>query len=137
MSRIIFRSVGFGLLAALATGIAGAVFGIVSVGLPSSQSALPEFQRQAEMAALGAQIPINAIGLFLFGWLAARPFRGRDALIVAVLVAVVQIALEVGAAGVMGRLGGFAGAGLATNYGTRLVAALLGGLLASRGRATA
>jgi hypothetical protein len=136
MSRLPIRAAVFALLALVAIGLISAVALLIIVGLPDPGTGTAGFTTAAAGVAQRVDLVVGAIVMLFLGWLTARPFVGRQALIAAAVFAALYLVIDMVVVALIGRSGPFNAATLLP-YGTKLVAALLGGLLASRRRAAA
>jgi hypothetical protein len=93
MTRFLPRAIAFALLALIAWALFSMIAAAVVVGLPVRGEELSGYQARLAGPAATIDLIVGVLVMLLFGWLAARPFLGRDALKAASLLAVSYIVL--------------------------------------------
>jgi hypothetical protein len=132
MNRFLPRAIAFAVLSVLLM-MAGSVIAlIVLVGAPRSAEGVAAFQHEAASRAELVDLIVGPIVMLVTGWLAARPFAGRDALAAAGLMVVVYILIDLAIVFLFGDPGQIALATTGRSYAFKIVAALIGGWLAGR-----
>jgi hypothetical protein len=137
MGKLLPRALGFALLALVSIAVLSAAALIAVVGLPDPQAGASGFTAQAVAVAPTIDLVVGGLGMILFGWLAGRPFAGRDAASAAALTGLVYIALDLATVAVLGRIGTLVIGAALLGYAVKLGGALIGGAIASRGTAPA
>jgi hypothetical protein len=132
MTQPLLRALIFAVLALVTWAIASTVVALAVFGLPQPGEAMAAFQARVQGPAQQVDMVVGALVLFLFGWLAARPFAGSAALRTAALLAVLYIVIEFGAAYLFTGGNRIDIAQSALAYGVKAAAALAGGFLAGR-----
>jgi hypothetical protein len=133
MTKPLSRAILFAILALIVSAIVSAIVLIMLVGVPGSRDAAAEFQRQAITQAVGVDLIVGGLVALAAGWLAARPFRGREATMTGLMTGLVLILLDLAIVLLFGNSERLNLATMAASYGDKLAAATLGGFLASRG----
>jgi hypothetical protein len=135
MSRFLPRAIAFAILSVLLMMIGSVIALLVLVGAPTSAGGVAGFQHEAAGRAEMVDLIVGPIVMVLTGWLAARPFAGRDALTAAGLMVVVYILIDLAIVFLVGDPGQIALGTTGRSYAFKIAAALIGGWLASRTRA--
>lgn len=137
MSRLPIRAALFALLALILIGVVSAAVLLAMVGLPDPKGGAAAFTASAARIATRVDLVVGAVVMLGFGWLSARPFAGRDAMLAAGAFAGFYLLFDMAVVALMGRAGALNLGAVLLTYAVKAGAALIGGLLASRGRATA
>jgi hypothetical protein len=139
MSRLPIRAALFALLALVLTGVLSAIALLIVVGVPDPKAgaAASDFVAQAAPMARTVDMIVGAVVMLLLGWLAARPFAGRDALLAGALVAIFYLVLDFAVIAFSGGLPTIDYGAVLTSHAVKIAAALLGGAIASRSGAPA
>lgn len=137
MSRLPVRAGVFALVALVLIGVVSAIILLVAVGLPDPQGGTAAFTAAAARIATRVDLIVGAIVMLGLGWVVARPFAGRDAMLAAGLFAGFYLLFDIGVVAAMGRAGAMNLNAVLLTYAVKAGAALLGGALAARGRAPA
>jgi hypothetical protein len=133
MTKPLSRAIPFAILALIVSAILSAIVLLIMVGVPGSRDAAAEFQRQAISRAVGVDLIVGGLVALAAGWLAARPFRGREATMTGLMTGLVLILLDLAILLLFGNAERLNLATMAASYADKLAAATLGGFLASRG----
>jgi hypothetical protein len=134
MTHPALRAFVFALFALAAWAVVSTLASLAVGGLPQPGESMAAYQVRVAGPAATVDLIVGALVLFLFGWLGARRYTGRDAVITALLLGLFYVAIEFGAAYLFAGDHRFDPIASLTAYGVKLAAALLGGLLASRAR---
>lgn len=132
MNKPFIRAALFAVLSLILLAVASAVAMLFLVGLPKGPGGMAEFQAQAAEIAPRLDLILGSLVLLLCGWLAARPFAGRDAIQTAALVALVYIVLDVAIVLLFGDVAQMKIETTGLSYAVKIAGALIGGWLASR-----
>ncbi|MFD1610691.1 hypothetical protein ACFSCW_02625 [Sphingomonas tabacisoli] len=132
MTQPFIRAAAFAVLSLILLAVLSVLVFLVMIGVPKGADAMASFQAQAAQMAPTVDLVLGGLILLVCGWLAARPFAGRDAIITAGTMAVLYIVLDVLIVLTVGdvRQMSFATTGL--SYAVKVAGALIGGWLASR-----
>ena len=133
MTKPLSRAIPFAILALIVSAILSAIVLLIMVGVPGSRDAAAEFQRQAISRAIGVDLIVGGLVALAAGWLAARPFRGREATMTGLMTGLVLILLDLAILLLFGNAERLNLATMAASYADKLAAATLGGFLAGRG----
>ncbi|WP_046348742.1 hypothetical protein [Sphingomonas changbaiensis] len=131
MSRFLPRAIGFAILSVLLMAVGSVIVLIVLVGAPTA-GGVAAFQHEAASRAESVDLIVGTLVMLLTGWLAGRPFAGRDAIFAAGLMAVVYIVIDLAIVFLFGDPAQIAVGTTGRSYAFKIVAALIGGWLASR-----
>lgn len=137
MSRLPVRAAVFALVALIAIALLSAVALVAVVGLPDPKAGANAFAAAAAPIAAKVDMAIGAVVMLALGFLTARPFAGRDALLAGSLLAAFYILFDIGVIVALGRTGALDLAAVLTTYAVKAAAAVIGGFLASRRHAPA
>jgi hypothetical protein len=137
MTHPALRAFVFALFALAAWAIVSTIASLVIGGLPQPGESMSQYQARVAGPAATVDLVVGALVLLLFGWLAARRYSGRDAIVTALLLGIFYVAIEFGVAYLFAGDRTFDLQASVTAYGVKLVAALIGGVLASRSSAPA
>lgn len=132
MTRPLTRAIPFALLALIVSAIVSAIVLLILVGVPGSRDAAAEFQRQAIERSVSVDLVVGFLILGLAGWLAARPFVGREALVTGLLVGLVFILADLAIVFAFGNADRLDLSTTGLSYAVKVAAAVLGGFIASR-----
>jgi hypothetical protein len=132
MTHPALRAIVFALFALAAWAIVSTAASLVIGGLPQQGESMAAYQARVAGPAATVDLVVGALALLLFGWLAARRYAGRDAILTALLLGIFYIAIEFGAAYLFAGERAFDVQASLIAYGTKLAGALLGGFVASR-----
>ena len=132
MTKLLPRAIAFAILSVLLAMVGSVIALLVLVGAPTSAGGVAAFQHEAAGRAETVDLIVGPIVMVLTGWLVARPFTGRDALAAAGLMIVVYILIDLAVVFLVGDPGQIALGTTGRSYAFKIVAALIGGWLASR-----
>ena len=132
MTNPIVRAVLFAILSLILLAALSVVVFIFLIGMPAGPGGMAAFQAQAAQMAPTVDLVVGALVMLLCGWLAARPFAGRDALKTGALVGLAYILLDVGIVLLFGNVAQMSIGTTGLSYVVKVAAAVLGGLLAGR-----
>ena len=135
MTRPLARAIPFALLALIVSAILSAIVLLFLVGVPGSRDAAAEFQRQAISRAVGVDLIVGGLVALAAGWLAARPFRGREATVTGLLTGLLLILIDLAVVLLFGNSERLNLTTMAASYADKLAAATLGGFFAGRSAA--
>lgn len=135
MTKPLPRAIVFAIVALIVAAIASAVVLIMLVGVPGSREAAAEFQRQAIAQAVQVDLIVGGLVSLLAGWLAARPFAGRAAVLTGLMTGLAFVLIDLAIVFLVGNADRLDLNAMALSYAVKVAAATLGGLLAGR-RAT-
>lgn len=136
MTQPLPRAVLFAVIALIVSAIASATVLIILVGLPGSRDAAAEFQRQAIAQAVQVDLIVGGVVLLIAGWLAARPFAGRAALMTGLMTGLAYVLADLAIVFLFGNADRLDLNTAGLSYAVKIGAATLGGVIAGR-RATA
>jgi cytochrome b561 len=136
MTHPALRAFVFALFALCTWAIVGAIASVAVVGLPQSAEAIPAWQQRIASEAVTVSLVVAVFVLLLFGWLAARRYAGRDAVLTGFLLGLFYVVIEIAIEYVLAGTDRLNVAGSAVVFGIKLAAATAGGLLASRSPAS-
>ena len=122
------RAILFGILALIVMMALGVGWAVIAMTAVNPGQPVSSYMAGMETFYLIAGVPV----LIVFAWLAARGAPPGDRMKVALAVAATCIVIELGVQLVSTRLGDAPWASLAVSIGVKLVAAAIGGWLASR-----
>ena len=132
MTRHLSRAILFAIAALIVSAILSAIVLMFIVGMPGSREAAAEFQRQAIAQAVQVDLIVGGLICLAAGWLAARPFRGREAVLTGLLVGLLFILLDLAVVFLFGNADRLDLNATGLSYAVKVAAATLGGWLASR-----
>lgn len=132
MTKPLPRAILFAVLALLAWAGISMIASIIIVGLPAQGESISAYQARLATPGLAVDLAVGAIVMLVFGWLAARPFRGRDAILAALLFAAVYVLVEYGFAWLFSDPSQIDLLASVRAYAVKIAAALLGGWWAGR-----
>jgi hypothetical protein len=135
MTKPLTRAIVFAVLAIVVSAVASAVVLLALVGVPGSRDAAAEFQRQAIERAVQVDLIVGGVVLLLAGWLAARPFAGRAAVMAGLMTGLAYVLADLAIVFLFGNADRLDLNATGLSYAVKVGAATLGGLLAGR-RAT-
>jgi hypothetical protein len=136
MTKPLPRAILFAVIALIVSAIVSAVVLIAMVGLPGSRDAAAEFQRQAIAQAVQVDLFVGGIVALIAGWLAARPFAGREATVTGLMTGLAFVLADLAIVFLVGNSDRLDLNAMGLSYAVKVAAATLGGVLAGR-RATA
>lgn len=131
MTRFLPRAIAFAILSVLLMAVGSVVVLIVLVGAPGA-GGVAAFQHEAVARAATVDLIVGTLVLLLTGWLAGRPFAGRDAIAAAGLTVLVYILIDLAIVFLFGDPGQIALGTTGLSYALKIAAALIGGWLAGR-----
>lgn len=134
MTKPMTRALAFAMLAVIVSAVLSAIVLVMLVGLPGSREAAAEFQRNAIARAVEVDLIVGGLVALAAGYLAGRPFRGRDALAAGLLTGLAFILIDLAIVFLVGNAERLDLASMAASYADKLAAATLGGWLAGRRR---
>ncbi|HEV2569868.1 hypothetical protein [Sphingomonas sp.] len=137
MTKPLSRAILFAVLALIVSAILSAIVLLFLVGVPGSRDAAAEFQRQAISRAVGVDLIVGGLVALGAGWLAGRPFHGREATMTGLMTGLAFILLDLLIILLFGNADRLELATMAASYADKLAAATLGGFLAGRSPARA
>jgi hypothetical protein len=137
MTQLLPRALAFAILSILLMLIGSVIALLVLLGTPMGPSGIAGFQHEAAARAGTVDLIVGPIVMLLAGWLAARPFAGRDALAAAGLTVFVYILIDLAIVFAFGDPAQIALATTGRSYAFKIAAALIGGWLAGRTSAAA
>jgi hypothetical protein len=137
MTRYLPRAIAFAILSILLMMVGSVIALLILVGTPIGPAGVAGFQHEAAARAQSVDLIVGPIVMLLTGWLAARPFAGRDALAAAGLTVIVYILIDLAIVFAFGDPSQIALATTGRSYAFKIVAALIGGWLAGRTPAAA
>lgn len=132
MTKPLPRAILFAVLALIVSAIASAIVLIMLVGLPGSREAAAEFQRQAIARAVQVDLVVGGVVCLIAGWLAARPFAGRAAVMTGLMTGLAYVLADLAIVFAFGNADRLDLGTTGLSYAIKIGAALLGGLLGSR-----
>ncbi|NNM77233.1 hypothetical protein HJG53_09990 [Sphingomonas sp. ID1715] len=132
MTRPLPRAILFAILALILSAVLSAIVLLILVGVPSSRDAAAEFQREAIARSVNVDLIVGGLVALAAGWLAARPFRGREALVTGALTGLVFILCDLAIVLLVGNAERLNFSIMGAAYADKLAAATLGGWLAGR-----
>ena len=135
MTKPLNRAILFAILALIVSAILSAIVLLILVGVPGSRDAAAEFQREAMARAIGVDLIVGGLVALAAGWLAARPFGGREATMTGLMTGLALILADLAILLLFGNAERLNLATMAASYADKLAAATLGGFLAGRGAA--
>lgn len=134
MTKPFTRALVFAALALIVSAILSAIVLLFLVGLPGTRDAAAEFQRNAIARAVEVDLIVGGIVALGAGFLAGRPFRGRDAVAAGALTGLLFILIDLAVVFIAGNAERLDYAMMAASYADKFAAATLGGWLASKRR---
>ena len=137
MTQFLPRAIAFAILSILLMMVGSVIALLILVGTPMGPAGVAGFQHEAAARAQSVDLIVGPIVMLLTGWLAARPFAGRDALAAAGLTVIVYILIDLAIVFAFGDPSQIALATTGRSYAFKIVAALIGGWLAGRTPAAA
>ena len=132
MTQPFVRAALFAVLSLILLAVLSVVVFLFAIGMPNGPGGLAAFQAQAAQMAPTVDLIVGAIVLLLCGWLAARPFAGREALKTGALVGIVYILLDVAIVLLFGDVSQMSIGTTGLSYVVKVAAAVIGGWLAGR-----
>lgn len=132
MTNPIVRAVAFAVLAVVLLAVLSVIVFLVVLGAPAGANAFATFQAEAARMAPKVDLILGGLIMLVCGWLAARPFTGGAALRAALLMALAYIAIDVLIVVVFGDVSAMGISVTGIPYAVKIVAALIGGFVASR-----
>lgn len=132
MTQPFLRAAAFAVLSLILLAVLSTLLFFVLIGLPKGADAMASFQVQAALLAPRVDLVLGGLILLVCGWLAARPFGGRDAILTAATMALVYIALDVLIVLTFGDVRQMRLETTGLSYAVKTAGALIGGWLASR-----
>lgn len=132
MTKPLPRAILFAVLALVVSAIASAIVLLILVGFPGARDAAAEFQREAIERAVGVDLVVGGIVALAAGWLAARPFRGREAIVTGLMAGLLFILIDLAIVFLFGNADRLDLSATGLSYAVKVAASALGGLLAGR-----
>lgn len=132
MTKPLTRAIVFAVIALIVSAILSAIVLLFLVGLPGSREAAAEFQRSAIARSVEVDLIVGGLVALAAGFLAARPFRGREATTTGLLTGLAFILVDLAVVFLIGNADRLDLAVMAASYADKLAAATLGGWLAGR-----
>jgi hypothetical protein len=132
MTRPLPRAILFALLALIVSAIISAIVLVILVGLPGSREAAAEFQQQAIARAVAVDMAVGAVVMLAAGWLAARPFAGRTAILTGLMTGLAFILADLAIVLLFGNAERLSMNVTGLSYLIKTAAATAGGYLAGR-----
>jgi hypothetical protein len=136
MTKPLPRAILFAILALIVSAIVSAIVLLILVGLPGSRDAAAEFQRQAIARAVGVDLIVGGIVCLIAGWLAARPFAERAAMLTGLMTGLAYVLADLAIVFLFGNADRLDLNATGLSYAVKVGAATAGGWFAGR-RATA
>jgi hypothetical protein len=137
MTQPFIRAAAFAVLSLIMLAVLSTLLFLVLIGIPKGADAMASFQAQAAQMAPTVDLVLGGLILLVCGWLAARPFGGRDAIMTAATMALLYIVLDVLIVLTVGDVRQMSIDTTGLSYAVKFAGALIGGLLASRSPARA
>lgn len=137
MTQPFVRAALFAVLSLILLAVLSVVVFLFAIGMPDGPGGLAAFQAQAAQMAPTVDLIVGALVMLLCGWLAARPFAGREALKTGALVGIVYILLDVAIVLLFGDVSQMSIGTTGLSYVVKVAAAVIGGWLAGRTPAAA
>lgn len=132
MTQPFVRAAIFAILSLILLAALSVVVFLFAIGMPNGPGGMAAFQAQAAQMAPTVDLILGGLLMLLCGWLAARPFSGRDALKTGALVGIIYILIDVAIVLVFGNADQMSIGTTGVSYIVKLAAAMIGGLIAGR-----
>jgi hypothetical protein len=132
MTKPLPRAILFAVLALIVSAVASAIVLVFLVGLPGSRDAAAEFQRQAIAQAVQVDLVVGGVVLLAAGWLAARPFAGRAAMLAGLMTGLAYVLADLAIVFLFGNADRLDLNATGLSYAVKVAAATIGGWIAGR-----